>query len=154
MTLHFAYGSNMSRRLMEMRCPAAAVVGTGSLAGWRFIINPDGVGSIARHPGAQVLGVLWRVSARDLAAINTYEGIDTGLYARCVLPVQHDGTMRPALVYIARRRGKGTPRPGYISLVVEGARSWELPESYIRSLQRWSPSGWRGARTKDTGELG
>jgi hypothetical protein len=144
----------MSRRLMEMRCPAAAVVGTGSLAGWRFIINPDGVGSIARHPGAQVLGVLWRVSARDLAAINAYEGIDTGLYARCVLPVQHDGTMRPALVYIARRRGKGTPRPGYISLVVEDARSWELPESYIRSLQRWSPSGWRGARTKDTGELG
>jgi hypothetical protein len=57
MTLHFAYGSNMSRPLMEMRCPAAAVVGTGSLAGWRFIINPDGVGSIARHPGAQVLVV-------------------------------------------------------------------------------------------------
>ena len=139
---------------MEVRCPAAAVVGTGSLPGWRFVINPDGVGSITRYPGAQVLGVLWRVSARDLAAINAYEGVDTGLYARCVLPVRYNGAARPALVYIARRRGKGTPRPGYICTVVNAARSWELPESYIRSLQRWSPSGWQGARTKDTGELG
>jgi hypothetical protein len=98
--------------------------------------------------------VLWRVSARDLAAINAYEGVDTGLYARCVLPVRYNGAVRPALVYIARRHGRGTPRPGYISMVVKAARSWELPESYIRSLQRWSPSGWRGARTKDTGEVG
>src|SRR3954452_9473852 len=141
MMLHFAYGSNMSRPLMETRCPAAAGVGIGSLAGWRFIINPDGVGSIARHPGAQVLGVLWRVSTRDLAAINAYEGIDCGLYARCIVPVRYDGAVRPALVYIARRRGKGTPRPGYISLVVEAARSCGLPESYIRPLQRWSLSG-------------
>jgi cation transport regulator ChaC len=123
MTLHFAYGSNMSRPLMEMRCPSAAVLGTGSLAGWRFVINPDGVGSIQRQSGAQVRGVLWRVSARDLAAINAYEGIDAGLYARCILPVRHHGAARPALVYIARRRGKGIPRPGYINLVVESARS-------------------------------
>jgi len=57
-------------------------------------------------------------------------------------------------VYIARRQGEGTPRPGYIPLVVEAAREWQLPEIYIRSIARWAPSRWRGVRAKDTGEVG
>jgi hypothetical protein len=129
-------------------------LGTASLPGWRFVVNPDGVGSIEPRSGALLRGVLWRVGPRDLAAINAYEGIDCGFYLRRVLPVRHGEGLRRALVYIARRRGEGAARPGYISVVVEAAREWDLPESYICSLQRWSPSGWRGARTKDTGEFG
>jgi hypothetical protein len=59
-----------------------------------------------------------------------------------------------ALVYIARRQGEGTPRPGYIDLVVEAAQDWQLPEAYIRSIRRWSPSRWRATRGKESGELG
>ena len=47
MTLHFAYGSNMSRALMAARCRGAEAVGIAVLAGWRFVINPEGFGSIA-----------------------------------------------------------------------------------------------------------
>ena len=154
MTLHFAYGSNMSRALMGMRCPGATVVGTAALRGWRFVVTRDGVGSIAPWPGAVVHGVLWRVGPRDLAAVNAYEDLDSGLYTRRFLPVRCDGRLAPALLYIARWRGRGTPRPGYMSVVVEAAHEWGFPDRYIRSLQRWSPSGWRGARTKDVGEFG
>jgi hypothetical protein len=144
----------MSRALMRARCPAAQALGTATLAGWRFVITPDGLGSIAPQPDALVQGVLWRLTPRDLAAINAYESLDSGLYVRRLLPVRHGDKRVAALAYVARREGQGRPRPGYISLVVEAAREWELPPSYVRSLQRWSPSGWRGARTKDTGELG
>jgi hypothetical protein len=154
MTLHFAYGSNMSRALMQVRCPSARALGPGTLAGWRFTITPDGVGSIAPQPDAVVLGVLWRLTPRDLAAINAYESLDSGLYVRRLLPVRQGVRRAAALVYIARRTGEGTPRPGYISLVVEAAREWSFPEPYIRSLRRWSPSSWRGARAKDTGDVG
>jgi hypothetical protein len=154
MTLHFAYGSNMSRALMQARCPAACALGTATLAGWRFVVTPDGVGSIATQPGAIVRGVLWRLTPRDLAAINAYEGLDSGLYLRRLLPVRHRERRAAALVYIARRPGEGTPLPGYIGLVVDAAREWGLPEAYIRSLQRWAPSRWRGARFKNTGEVG
>jgi cation transport regulator ChaC len=154
MTLHFAYGSNMSRPHMHARCPGAVAVGTATLDGWRFVANLDGYGSIAPRPGAVVHGVLWRLSARDLAAINAYENVAGGLYQRRVLPVWHEGRRLPALVYIAMRRGEGIPRPGYIDVVVAAARDWGMPTPYIRSLQRWSPSGWRGARMKDTGEVG
>jgi gamma-glutamylcyclotransferase (GGCT)/AIG2-like uncharacterized protein YtfP len=154
MTLHFAYGSNMSRALMGARCPGAEAVGIAVLSGWRFIINPEGFGSIAPRPGGRVHGVLWRLSARDLAAINAYESVDSGLYLRRRLPVRCGDAQAIALVYIARRQGEGTPRPGYIPLVVEAAREWQLPEIYIRSLARWAPSRWRGVRAKDTGEVG
>jgi AIG2-like family len=153
-TLHFAYGSNMSRTLMRSRCRDARPLGIATLPGWRFVINREGFGSIAPAAGGLVLGVLWRLSTRDIVAINAYESISTGLYVRRRIAVRMDGKQAPALVYITRRGGKGRPRPSYIDLVVQAARDWELPEHYIRSLARWSPSGWRGVRVPDTGEVG
>jgi hypothetical protein len=152
--LHFAYGSNMSRALMGARCPGAHAIGIATLAGWRFVVNPDGLGSIAPQPGALVHGVLWRLNARDLAAVNAYESVGSGLYLRRHLVVRCGGEPATALVYIARRRGEGQPRPGYVELVVDAARDWELPDDYIRALARWAPSRWRGARPRDTGEVG
>jgi hypothetical protein len=154
MTLHFAYGSNMSRPHMQARCPGAAALGIATLAGWRFIINTDGYASIAPQGGGIVHGVLWQLTARDLAAVNAYENVSSGLYVRRMLPVLHQGRREPALTYIAVRQGEGMPRPGYMALVVAAAREWALPEPYIGSLMRWSPSAWAGARRKDTGEIG
>ena len=144
----------MSRALMRARCPRAEAIGTALLSGWRFVINPEGFGSIAPQPGGRVHGVLWRLSARDLAAVNAYESVDSGLYVRRQLSVRCGAMQATALVYIARRRGEGLPRPGYIPLVVEAAREWQLPVAYIHALARWAPSRWAGARAKDTGEVG
>jgi gamma-glutamylcyclotransferase (GGCT)/AIG2-like uncharacterized protein YtfP len=152
--LHFAYGSNMSRALMGARCPAAEALGTATLSGWRFVINPEGFGSLAPQQGSLVHGVLWRLTARDLAAVNAYESVGSGLYLRRRLAVRCGERQAAALVYIARREGEGRPRPGYIDVVVEAARDWNLPAAYVRSLARWAPSGFRGARTRDTGEVG
>src|SRR6266705_2414305 len=129
--LHFAYGSNMSRTLMGARCKGAEALGVATLPGWR------------------VHGVLWRLTARDLAAINAYESIDSGLYRRRRLSVRCGARQAAALVYIASQRGEGRARPGYINVVVAAARDWGLPAPYIRSLARWSSSRWAGARARD-----
>jgi hypothetical protein len=152
--LHFAYGSNMSRALMQARCPDARALGTATLAGWRFVIGPDGYASVIRQRGERVHGVLWRLSARDVAAVNAYESIQSGLYLVRILPVRDGKRSAPALVYIARRQGNGIARPGYLDAVIEAALDWSLPPPYVRSLARWSRSGWRGARAKETGEAG
>jgi cation transport regulator ChaC len=114
MTLHFAYGSNMCRAAMGRRCPGAVALGPAILEGWRFVIGVGGHGSIEPAPGGIVHGVLWRLGARDLAAINAYEGVDTGVYLRRIVPVRHGGRLQPALVYVVRRPGHGKPRPAYI----------------------------------------
>src|SRR5919108_1507073 len=154
MVLHFAYGSNMSQAGMRARCPDARALGPAMLGGWRFIINTDGYASIVPSPGGEVHGVLWRLSTRDLGALNAYEAIDSGLYLRRILPVQGEAGRQRALVFIAARNETGRPRPGYLAPIIEAARAWRLPADYVANLERWSPSGWRGARAVETGEIG
>lgn len=152
MTLHFAYGSNMSRAVMRQRCPGARAVGPARLDGWRYLITRDGYASVRPAPGAAVHGVLWRLSPRDLAALNAYESLDSGLYVRRVLPVLVGARRQPALVYVAPRRA-GRARPGYQELVVAAAREWDLPAGYVAALARWTP-GFRGTLGVATGEMG
>jgi hypothetical protein len=137
--LHFAYGSNMSCALMRRRCPTAAALGAAKLLGWRHIVTRDGYASVVPASGEVVHGVLWRLKPRDLAALNAYENLDSGLYARRYLAVHWNGRRVPALVYIGRERCEGRPRPRYQELVVAAAREWRLPPAYVQALERWAP---------------
>lgn len=152
MTLHFAYGSNMSRALMQPRCPSARALGLAELMGYRFIISGDGYASVLRAPGARVHGLLWRLGARDRAALNVYESLATGLYRAETLPVRIGSRRVPALVYVGRSRIPGPPRPGYLELVLAAAEELALPAAYRRELARLMPGGLRARRTPDAGE--
>ncbi len=153
MTLYFAYGSNMARAPMDRRCPTARPRGPAVLAGWRFLITGDGYASVRRAPGRLVHGVLWDLGPRDLAALNAYESLDSGLYRRVRLNVRADGGSVRALVYVGRAWRAGKPLPGYMEGVIAAARDWRLPGCYIAELARWVPSGYRAARAVDIGEL-
>ena len=153
MTLHFAYGSNMSRALMGRRCPGAHALGPARLDGWRFVIMREGYASIVPAPGGAVHGVVWRLSPRDLAALNAYESLHRGLYARRVLPITIGARRRAALTYVAPGRAPGRAQPGYQELLVAAAREWGLPPDYVATLSRWLP-GFRGALGVATGDMG
>jgi hypothetical protein len=154
MTLHFAYGANMSRAVMRKYAPGARPVGVAELAGFRFVITADGYGSVAPARVQSVHGVLWRLTPRDLVALNAWENVESGLYRAETLSVRRGGCRMPALVYIARPRRAGRPKPGYMELVLAAAREWELPEAYLRSLQSWMPKRAFGADVRKLGEFG
>jgi gamma-glutamylcyclotransferase (GGCT)/AIG2-like uncharacterized protein YtfP len=151
--LHFAYGSNMDPASMRRRCPTAVAMGRARVNDWRFIVTRDGYASIVRAPGAVVHGVLWRLGPRDLAAINAYESLDSGLYRRRMFAVRRDGRGVQALVYVARERRAGRPKPGYQEVVVAGARAWNLPEHYIEGLLRWLPARRGPMRAVEGGDI-
>jgi gamma-glutamylcyclotransferase (GGCT)/AIG2-like uncharacterized protein YtfP len=151
--LYFAYGSNMSRAGMRRRCPAAQAVGTARLIGWQFIVMRQGYASIVRSSGAVVHGVLWRLSARDLAVLDCYEGLASGLYRRCTLCVRHGPRMVPALIYIGRSALAGRPTATFQRDVVLPARDeWQLPRDYVARLQRRVPAAWRARAQPAAGE--
>jgi len=153
MTVYFAYGTNMSRTLMRGRCPAARTIGPAMLAGWRLMVTIDGYLSIVRRPGARIYGMLWRLTPRDLAALNIYEAVGSGLYRRQMLPVLAGGRRQAAHVYIGRSVVAGRPRPGHLPLVISAAQDWRLPAAYVDQLRRWAGSGWQGARAPESGEI-
>ena len=139
MMLYFAYGSNMDRPAMAKRCPQAKPLGIAMIEGYRFAIGSGGYASLARAPGNCVHGVLWRLTPRDLAALDAYESVDTGLYRRAVLPVRVGGWTTRALLYLGRRPGQGRPRRNYLQSVIAAARDWKLPPGYIARLERRAP---------------
>lgn len=153
MTLYFAYGSNMASAAMAHRCPNARAVGPAVLEGYDFFIGVDGWGSVKRKPGAAVHGVLWKLTPRDIAALHAYELLHQGLYDVRTLPVRVDGKRVRAMIYLLRRRAPGKPKPGYVEMIGAAARAWQLPERYIRGVERWSVSRFTGARVIDVGEL-
>jgi len=152
MTLYFAYGANMERAAMARRCGGAIPLGPAVLRGWRYVIA-EGYGSVAPAPGMCVFGVLWRLTPRDLAALNIFESLDSGLYRRAMLTVELGGERARALVYVGRKGGKRRAMPGYQERIVAAAEEWRLPKRYIAELRRLAP-GYRGTRPAETGEIG
>ena len=136
--LHFAYGSNMSAALMRHRCPGARLEGGASLPGYRFIIMQSGYASVVPAPGSSVRGLLWRVTPRDVAALNAYENLDGGLYRAVTMAVASHRRRRAALVYIGCDRICGRPRPGYLDIVIEAARDAGFPPRYLDCLRHWA----------------
>lgn len=133
--LHFAYGSNMSIALMRRRCPGAQLEGCARLLGYRFIVMRSGYASVVPAPGSSVHGLLWRLTPRDVAALNAYENLDGGLYRAVTLAVMSHRRPCVALVYIGRDCEPGRPRPGYLEIVTQAARDAGFPPRYLRHLE-------------------
>ena len=148
MTLYFAYGSNMSRAWMRELCPKAEALGPAMLADHRFLVMSGGYASVLPHAGDAVHGVLWRIAQADLHALDRYEDVAGGLYDRWMIPVQHRGDRRTALIYVGRSDAPGRARPEYCELLLSAARDWELPAAYVANLAR-ELSG----RGEEAGEL-
>jgi len=149
MTLYFAYGSNMDRSAMRYRCPGARAMGPAVLDDHRFFVGIDGWGSVSASRGEVVHGVLWRLTPRDIAALHAYELLHQGLYDVRYLPVRHGSRRVRAMIYRLRRQAVGASKPGYVERIASAAREWNLPEAYIRSVERWSRSRYTGARAID-----
>ena len=145
----------MDRAIMRKHAPAAVAVGVASLPNHRFVITADGYASVAPIRAGVVHGVLWRLTPRDRVTLDLWESVPSGQYRAEILPVKLPGGRRAhALVYLARPRGGGRPKAGYMELVLAAARAWKLPPAYITSLQSWLPAQPRSTGSRKLKEFG
>lgn len=84
---YIAYGSNMSVEQMSRRCPDAELVGTAELPGWRLLFK--GCATIEERDGYSVPVLVWRISDKDEASLDRYEGYPNFYYKKDV-PVRLD----------------------------------------------------------------
>jgi hypothetical protein len=71
----------------------------------------------------------------DVAALDRYEGLFEGLYAKLMQAVIA-GSPKRAIVYFGANAGPGVPRPAYIAEVLAAAKSWPLPPEGVAALER------------------
>ena len=140
MPLYFAYGSNLNAAAMSRRCPSSRLIGPARLARHRFTITRDGYASVVRDPRREVRGLLYDLALADLPALDRYEGVAGGLYAKITQPVIAESGVRRALIYVGRGSEAGRPRPGYMEEVVAAARAAGFPDAYLRELSAFLPS--------------
>jgi cation transport regulator ChaC len=141
---YFAYGANMhdsafrvrrGMRPLEHRC--------GRAKGYRLRFNLEGrprdraaPANLQSDPEAEVWGVLYRITRRDLIRLDSTEGVPGRGYRHVVIEAEdRDGRAISAVTYMARgKEVDGKPSLRYISLLRESARTHGFPETYTRFL--------------------
>lgn len=125
MTIYFAYGSNMNRRQMALRCPDADPIGPAILRGWRLTFRC--VADIEPHPGGRVYGALWNITHSDRRSLDRYEGYPNHYGIRRVRVEVPGRRWRMPLVYVMVNRDEHTPPSyHYLNSIIEGYHDFGL----------------------------
>ncbi|MCB1219840.1 MAG: gamma-glutamylcyclotransferase [Planctomycetales bacterium] len=149
--LYFAYGSNLSRDQMADRCPAALPLAPYALGGHRLEFVGEGnsrwgrggVATVVPQPGSSVPGALWLLTPECEAALDRFEGVDSGRYFRDEQLMQHDGN--PVLIYIAtdERGAANKPNRKYLDVITLGYANWQLDPSGLLGIECYrEDEGW------------
>jgi hypothetical protein len=134
MPLYFAYGANMDRAAMAVRCPRSTPLGPAILARHRLAVMREGWLTAVRDP-ARVHGLLWDLALADVAALDRFEGVAQGLYVKAIQPVIAAGGAKRALVYLGTNAGPGRVRAAYLKDILAAARA-QLPREGVEALER------------------
>lgn len=142
---YFAYGANMhDSAFRERRGMRPLEWRPGRIKGYRLRFNLEGrpkgkaaPANICLDPDAEVWGVLYGITRRDLLHLNSTEGVPGRRYRPIWLAAEDvDGHPLTAVTYIAQgRETDGNPSLRYITLLRLGARAHGLPEQWVRFLE-------------------
>lgn len=132
MKLYFAYGANLSREGMSFRCPQAVPYRRFTLRGWRLDFAHHA--TIIPHPGRSVEGALWRITEDCERSLDMFEGYPS-YYTKRIL--EQDG--QEFMVYIMNPPLSGSPGVGYLDIIEQGYRDWNLDFDCLdRAIDRLS----------------
>ncbi|MBI4204822.1 MAG: gamma-glutamylcyclotransferase [Betaproteobacteria bacterium] len=121
----------------------------GRIKGYRLRFNLEGrpkgkaaPANIAPDPNAEIWGVLYRITRKDLLWLDYTEGVPGPRYRHLWIEAEDaQGKALPAVTYIADGNPTdGNPSLRYLTMIREGARAHELPEHYLRFLDSVRPA--------------
>lgn len=142
---YFAYGANMHDSAFRERrgmCPLEWR--PGRVRGYRLRFNLEGrpkgkaaPANLCVDPQAEVWGVLYRITRRDLVHLDSTEGVPGWRYRQLWTDAEDvDGRSLKAVTYVADGMEKdGNPSLRYLTLLRDGARAHNLPEHWVRYLE-------------------
>ena len=141
---YFAFGANMHDSAFRVRrAMRPSEWRAGRATGYRLRFNLDGrplgkaaPANIAVDAGAEVWGVLYRITRADLVYLDATEGVPGRRYRQLWLAARDaEDRALDAVTYIADGNAEdGRPSLRYITLLREGAAAHGLPAHYLRYL--------------------
>ena len=130
---YFAYGSNLSKKLMKEHCPDSKPMFEASLRNYKLVFVGwfrqwrGGIASIKPFRGEKVPGAVYEVSERDLRQLDKYEGYPD-IYTRLkVTVVDEFGNQIEAVTYVKIGQLEETqPSREYLSAIQQGYKDWGI----------------------------
>ena len=142
---YFAYGANMhDSAFREQRGMRPLEWRAGRVRGYRLRFNLEGrpkgkaaPANIYPDANAEVWGVLYRLTRRQLLQLDATEGVPGRRYRQLWIDAQdiNAQALRTATYLADGNEVDGNPSLRYITLLREGARAHGLPEHWIRFLE-------------------
>lgn len=125
---------------MKQRCASARFVAIALLPEHRLAISRKsrrrlcGTADVVPEAGSEVWGILYDIDTGDLTLLDEFE--DGYRREKLAVRLAADEQFVEAWIYIAEKE-ECPPRPNtlYKRLMVEGAKHWGLPETYLAYLQ-------------------
>ena len=141
---YFAFGANMHDSTFRGRRGMRPFEWRpGRIDGYRLRFNLDGwprgksaPANVSPDPDAQVWGVMYQITRRDLVVLDATEGVPGRGYRHLWTEAEDtQGNTLHLVTYMAEGKAvDGNPSLRYITLLREGARSHGLPEHHLQIL--------------------
>jgi hypothetical protein len=140
-TLYAAYGPNMDPSMMSERCPHSPLRGTGWLLGWRLTFGGEEYGwdgslaTLVEDPLEQVFVALYDVTHDDIAELDTWESVATGLYLKTKMRVSTLTGEELVWTYLLDAYEGGLPSASYLGILAAAAEAAGAPADYVAALR-------------------
>lgn len=148
--LVFAYDGMMAEATIRELCPDPRFVMVARYLSKRWIINDEGVATLVPRRGYKVWGVIWEISEVDQTGLDIFMGVP-GVFDRFGSFARAPATdeLIASEYYGARNnRTFGKASIGYLAPIIDAARHWQFPESYLDEVAAWSEPERRGATSR------
>ena len=131
--LYFAYGHDLSKKLMKERAPEAKPKLTATLPNYRLVFLgwsrqwKGGIATIRGTHGQKVAGGVYEITDRDLRRLDTVEGYPKESSRVNITVFTEDGDALKAITYIKTGQAEETkPSLEYLSVIQAGYREWGI----------------------------
>lgn len=129
--LYFAYGSNLNKAHMRVRCPGARSLGRFKLKDHKLVFR--GVADCIKSPGDVIPGAVWLITPECEESLDRYEGIAGGHYRKEYLTVKSGIDGEDTMMYYAMNStGIYPPSAGYLETILQGYRDHKLKSAPLR----------------------
>lgn len=139
---YFAYGSNLNEDDLIKQCkkkgldiPKLSNPKPFRLEGYKLGFTrkskdrKGGVADLISSPGDFCWGVVFDIAQQDLDILDVKEGVEYGSYRQLILP-------NGMITYeVMKKENFVKPHVDYVDLIIDGARHYGLPQSWIDKLE-------------------
>jgi len=135
-TIYIAYGSNMSVEQMKFRCPAAKLLGTGTLNNWQLQFKVHA--TVKRAKGYAVPVLLWELTEVCEQALDRYEGFrplqpHMGYYHKQNVRIKIGESTRLAMLYVMNPRHLCLPHREYYNVISDAYNEFGFDKNILQT---------------------